>query len=71
MLFLDVCDGPDAEDDLEAGDEYLDLSGMQGMQGEVIRQASIDNGVFRIGFESGAELMLEDCGDASRFRFVR
>ena len=71
VLFLDVCDGPDAEDDLAAGEAYLDFSGMQRMQGEVIRKASVENGVFRIAFESGATLILEAVGEEAALRFVK
>ncbi|MGN6152771.1 MAG: hypothetical protein ACTHOH_12320 [Lysobacteraceae bacterium] len=71
VLFVSVSDGPDAEDDLDAGDAYMDFPGLQGMRGEEIRRASVKNGAFRIVFKSGAELILEASGDEATLKFVK
>lgn len=71
VLFLGPCDGPDPEDDLDAGDEYLDFSGIWSVRGEEIRKASVKDGAFRIAFKSGAELILEESGEEATLAFVR
>jgi hypothetical protein len=72
VLFLNVCDGPDAEDDLGEGDEYLDLSDNYGIKGEEVSKAFMKNGVFRIAFNSGAEFIFEQREEEeTKFRFIR
>lgn len=71
VLFLDVCDGPDAEDDLDAGDEYFDLSGAFGIRGEQVARAFIRQGVFKIAFKSGAELIFEQYEEEARVNFLK
>jgi len=71
VLFLDVCDAPDAEDDLDEGIEYLDLSENHGIKGEKVRKAFMKNGVFRLVFESGAEFIFEEAGEETRFPFIK
>jgi hypothetical protein len=71
VLFLNVCDGPNAEDDLSEGDEYLDLSENYGINGEEVSKAFMKNGVFRIAFKSGAEFIFEQIGEKTKFRFIK
>ena len=71
VLFVDTCDGPDREDDLEEGAEYLDLAMMHGLKGKEISSASMKNGIFRLGFKCGTELLVEQHGEESKLRVVK
>jgi len=66
VLFADTCNGPDADDDLEEGDDYLDISEAYDLQGQEIIRASMRSGVFQLGFKSGVELRFEQNGEETR-----
>lgn len=67
--FLDVgvfflsAGAPDPEDDLEAGEGYLDLAAALGVQGARVRSFAMRDGVLRIEFDTGEPLVLRGGGD--------
>ena len=63
VLFIDVCNGPDPDDDLEEGAEYLDISKQYELTNQKITIASMKDGKFRLGFESGIELLFQQIND--------
>lgn len=71
VLFLDACDGPDREENLDDEQAYWDLCEMYGVKGEKISEASMKHGVFRLNFESGAGFVFEGIGNDTRLRFIR
>lgn len=71
VLFFDDCDGPDHEDDLEEGEEYLDIANYHHLDGEIVSAASMKNGVFCIGFKSGTELVFEEVGKEVLLRVIK
>lgn len=70
LLFLDISDSPDAEDDLDEGASYWDLSETYGIKAEEISAANMKHGVFRLAFKSGAEFAFEQIGEETKLRFI-
>ena len=68
VLFADICDEPDVDDDLEEGDEYLDLTAVYDLCGQVVSKASMKRGVFQLSFKSGVEMLFEQDGEETKFR---
>jgi hypothetical protein len=71
VLFVDVCEGPDPEDDLDDGEKYLDLITIYGLKKEEISVASMKDGVFRLGFNSGVEMHFEQKGEETELRIIK
>ncbi|WP_146658017.1 hypothetical protein [Enhygromyxa salina] len=59
LLFWAEGPGPDAEEDLLAGDEYVDLGAQLGVIGEAIGEIVMANCVLTLEFANGARLVLE------------
>lgn len=70
-LFVDVCEGPDPEDDLDDGEKYLDLITIYGLKKEEISVASMKDGVFRLGFKSGVEMHFKQKGEETELRIIK
>jgi len=59
-LFLDECQGPDAEDDLAPGETYVDLGEVLGCAGTLIEEFTMQNGTLTIRFSGGESLVLSE-----------
>lgn len=60
LLFVDECEGPDPEDDLDEDEEYIDYWGSLEKRNNIIESACMKAGVFTIVFRGGAILMLSE-----------
>jgi hypothetical protein len=66
VLFIDVCDGPDPDDDLDDNEEYLDLGEKYALKDRKITKASIKEGAFELYFDCGTKLVFEQLGDITK-----
>lgn len=60
LLFVDQCDGPDPEDDLADGEEYLDIGLDIGCEESEISSAVMMDGVFKINFSNQTVIVLSE-----------
>ena len=60
LLFLDSCAGPDREDDLSPGEEYVDLGEVLDCVGAVIDEFTMRKGTLTIRFSGGESLVLSE-----------
>lgn len=69
-FYLDACclfwhEGrpPDPENDLDDGQDYVDWGAQLGVVGVALSRVIMNDCVFTMRFENGAELVLRDCMD--------
>ncbi|MEO1035112.1 MAG: hypothetical protein AAFX44_06080 [Pseudomonadota bacterium] len=68
LLFVDECNGPDPEDDLQDGEDYLDAGQHVFDSAPTITSAVMADDVFRMTFSSGASLMtLHEVSNGTKF----
>lgn len=60
VLFLDESSGPDPEDDLDDGVEYLDLAQALRVGRARLTEFSVRDAVLRVAFDAGAPLVLTE-----------
>lgn len=69
VLFFDESSGPDAEDDLEAGAEYVDLGHRMQCEGQAISEMRMDAGTLALRFRSGVSLLFTEFQEGARVAF--
>ena len=60
LLYLDECGGPDRDDDLPPGEEYVDLGDVLGCVGTTIEEFGMRRGQLTIRFSGGESLVLSE-----------
>ncbi len=63
VLFVDTRETPDAEDDLDDGEEYINLADLHKVRNDKIERATMKNGVFELMFSKGAIFRFKEQND--------
>jgi hypothetical protein len=71
VLFVETCDEPDREDDLDEGSDYIDIAKVYGLSDAEVDKASMKGGVFKLGFKCGTLLLFEQQGDETELRVIK
>ncbi len=68
ILFVDECDGPDPEDDLDDNEEYVDISLPYDDQCLMVKSAVMKDGVFQIVFSEYLKLSLAETESGTKLK---